>query len=166
MCQFLVIQLVFLRPLKCVCFFSPRPSNFSRRILPYFTLKLHNQKNPLPKKNNFSPSWSRYTPQLRKNRVVDFEKQSQQFQRWPPRDAAEAQRRLARFDEELERQRAKLERPVMGPLVDWFGIGWYCWWKKSCTSWYVFWPVINRVLHIQTWCRFYKSRFMGLRMYI
>ena len=34
MCQFLVMQLVILGPLKCCLFFSPGPSNFSRRILP------------------------------------------------------------------------------------------------------------------------------------
>ena len=29
----------------------------------------------------------------------------------------------------------------------------YCWWKKSCTSWYLVYPIVYRVLHIPGRCR-------------
>ena len=29
------------------------------------------------------------------------------------------------------------------------GMSWYCWWKKSCTSWWVVYPIIYKVLYIK-----------------
>ena len=41
---------------------------------------------------------------------------------------------------------------------------WHCWWKKSCTSWYVVYPIIYRVLYISTvWrgCQTWTYEFGG-----
>ena len=36
-----------------------------------------------------------------------------------------------------------------GPFLATLGISWYyCWWKKSCTSWYAVYPTIYKVLYI------------------
>ena len=35
--------------------------------------------------------------------------------------------------------------------------GWYCWWKKSCTNWYVKYPIIYRALYIPSGARILPS---------
>ena len=39
----------------------------------------------------------------------------------------------------------------------------YCWWKKSCTSWYVVYPIIYRVLHIPGGCLGFLNHFTPFR---
>ena len=33
-----------------------------------------------------------------------------------------------------------------------YGSRWYCWWKKSCTSWYGKYPIVYKVLYIPGGC--------------
>ena len=49
------------------------------------------------------------------------------------------------------------KKKVVG-LGEWWSFSWwYCWWKKSCTSWYDKYPIFNRVLYIPGGAAFLPS---------
>ena len=41
---------------------------------------------------------------------------------------------------------------------------WYCWWKKSCTSWYDEYPIIYRVLYIPGGQDFFHQQYLALSL--